>query len=201
MISEERLGSTLMNSNGVPDECEDDCNLNGIPDDIDIAAGTSEDCNFSALPDECELTGNDCDTNGIPDECDTDCNTNGTPDACEAFTDCNTNAVPDECESDTDTDGFIDACDNCPVDANPDQADFDGDGEGDTCDSDIDSDGVDNASDVCDFTPPGAPVQADGGLLWCRFPACSMQARCLHHNVGRPDIDGDVRAAGIRRWA
>jgi hypothetical protein len=156
--------SADVNSNGVPDECEDDCNLNGIPDDIDIAAGTSEDCNFSALPDECELTGNDCDTNGIPDECDTDCNTNGTPDACEAFTDCNTNAVPDECESDTDTDGFIDACDNCPVDANPDQADFDGDGEGDTCDSDIDSDGVDNASDVCDFTPPGAPVQADGGL-------------------------------------
>ena len=32
-----------------------DCNGNGIPDDQDIAAGTSEDCNGNLSPDECDL--------------------------------------------------------------------------------------------------------------------------------------------------
>ncbi|MCP3962481.1 MAG: DUF11 domain-containing protein [bacterium] len=37
--------------------------------------------------------------------------------------------------ADTDGDGVIDELDNCPQDANPDQADFDGDGAGDACDA------------------------------------------------------------------
>jgi len=32
----------------------DDCNSNGVPDEQDIAGGTSEDCNADAVPDECE---------------------------------------------------------------------------------------------------------------------------------------------------
>lgn len=159
------IGSKDLNSNGVPDECEDDCNLNGVPDDLDIAESVSEDCNFSGVPDECELNGNDCNANELPDDCDVDCNTNGVPDDCEIIADCNTNGVPDECEPDTDTDGFIDACDNCPLDANADQADFDADTEGDACDADIDGDGVPNSIDVCDYTPLGAIVEPDGGVL------------------------------------
>jgi hypothetical protein len=31
-----------------------DCNLNGIPDECDIASGTSQDCNANGIPDECE---------------------------------------------------------------------------------------------------------------------------------------------------
>ena len=45
-----------------------DCNGNGIPDDEDIAEGTSQDINLNGVPDECE----DCNENGLPDECDLD---------------------------------------------------------------------------------------------------------------------------------
>ncbi len=36
-----------------------DCNTNGLPDDYDVAYGTSSDCNENGVPDECEVvTGN-----------------------------------------------------------------------------------------------------------------------------------------------
>ncbi|MFQ5461828.1 MAG: M6 family metalloprotease domain-containing protein, partial [Phycisphaerae bacterium] len=66
-----------------------DCNGNSIPDDVDIANGTSLDCNADGVPDECELGANDCNGNGIPDDCDiaggleNDCNANLVPDSCE----------------------------------------------------------------------------------------------------------------------
>jgi len=46
--------------------------------------------------------------------------------------------------TDGDADGIINGRDNCPSHVNPDQADFDYDGEGDACDDDIDGDGLDN---------------------------------------------------------
>ena len=49
-----------------------DCNSNGIADDQDIAAGTSNDCNENDIPDECDLASTlslDLDHNGVPDEC------------------------------------------------------------------------------------------------------------------------------------
>lgn len=49
-----------------------DCNGNGIPDDQDIADGTSEDCNANGRPDECDLlygTSPDANGNGLLDEC------------------------------------------------------------------------------------------------------------------------------------
>ncbi|MFQ5653445.1 MAG: hypothetical protein ACE5GW_01780, partial [Planctomycetota bacterium] len=45
---------------------------NGIPDDCDIASGTSPDCNANGVPDECDIasgTSPDANGNGIPDEC------------------------------------------------------------------------------------------------------------------------------------
>ncbi|MDY7109553.1 MAG: C1 family peptidase [Planctomycetota bacterium] len=49
-----------------------DCNGNGVPDDEDIANGTSMDCNENGRPDECDLlygTSPDINGNGVPDEC------------------------------------------------------------------------------------------------------------------------------------
>ena len=132
-------------------EFQADCNGNGVPDDLDIAAGTSRDCNSNALPDECEpdcnsngvadecdvteATSTDCNSNGVPDECEPDCNANGVADECDiteaTSADCNTNGVPDECETDCNTNGIADECDlwvgtsaDCNSNAIPDECDI-----------------------------------------------------------------------------
>ncbi len=110
-----------------PEVC--DCNDNGVPDDCDIANGTSTDCNANGVPDECEPF-EDCNDNGVLDACDIadgisiDCNANGVPDACDladgTSADCNRNGVPDECDIDNGAedcsgDGIPDICQpDCP---------------------------------------------------------------------------------------
>lgn len=102
------------NGNDVPDECDvasgtsNDCNSNGVPDECDIRNGTSQDCNRNSIPDECDVAILDCNDNGEPDDCDissgvsTDCNGNGIPDECDIASgtspDCNANLFPDECD-------------------------------------------------------------------------------------------------------
>ena len=64
--------------------------------------------------------------------------------------------------SDTDGDGWPDSIDNCPADANPDQADSDGDGTGNSCDAtddDADDDAVPDSQDNCPTV--SNPVQTD----------------------------------------
>ena len=110
-----------------PEVC--DCNDNGVPDDCDIANGTSTDCNANRVPDECEPF-EDCNDNGVFDACDIadgisiDCNANGVPDDCDladgTSADCNRNGVPDECDidngaEDCNGDGIPDSCQpDCP---------------------------------------------------------------------------------------
>jgi hypothetical protein len=79
---------------------------------------------------------------------------------------------------DTDEDGVPDASDNCPLLANPDQANRDGDTEGDACDPDDDGDGILDGADNCplasnagqaDFNDNGigdACDDADGDGCW-----------------------------------
>jgi len=84
-----------------------DCNNNGVPDQMDIANGTSTDCNLNGVPDECDPLV-DCNGNGVQDACDLlfgtspDCNTNDVPDECDLANgvsqDCNGNGIPDDCE-------------------------------------------------------------------------------------------------------
>ena len=49
-----------------------DCNTNGMPDEFEVAAGTSVDCNTNGIPDECDIAegdSGDCQPDGVPDEC------------------------------------------------------------------------------------------------------------------------------------
>jgi len=165
-----------------------DCNGNGVDDAVDIATGTSMDCNLNGRPDECDLddeTSLDCNDNGYPDECEVqafhDCCAVGHGAGCSAplIRDCVCVIDPYCCtvEWDRVCVGLVDSggCGTCQIpqaedcDDNgvPDecQPDFDGDGLIDACDPDIDDDGVPNGLDVCDYTPPGAQVEPDGGVL------------------------------------
>jgi subtilisin-like proprotein convertase family protein len=130
-----------------------DCNANGIPDETDIAAGTSS----------------DCDGNGIPDECQEDCNQNGIADPCDissgSSTDCDGNAVPDECQPDCNLNGVADACDisggleiDCDGNTVPDSCDI-ASGAGD-CDGN-------GAIDTCEIAGGASDCNLNGSLDGC----------------------------------
>lgn len=65
---------------------------------------------------------------------------------------------------DEDGDGTTSYYDNCPLVRNPDQADMDGDGEGDACDDDADNDGLPDGEDNCPttFNPGQGDRDGDG---------------------------------------
>lgn len=63
---------------------------------------------------------------------------------------------------DSDGDGVSDNEDNCPDDANADQANYDGDLEGDVCDADDDNDGCLDGDDPKQFSNIEATVDIDG---------------------------------------
>ena len=134
-------------------DCASDCDLDGAPDDYEIAVGLDTDCNANGVPDSCDAdSGSDCNNNGTPDACDladgtaADCNLNGVPDSCEP--DCDRDGTPDACEiaggaTDCDGNGVPDSC----------QADCDGDGVLDTCEiasgaTDCDADGIPDACEI-----------------------------------------------------
>ncbi len=66
---------------------------------------------------------------------------------------------------DSDGDGFLDSVDNCPMVANADQTDSDGDGQGDACDfgiTDSDGDSIDDFLDNCVDVPNPGQADSDG---------------------------------------
>lgn len=93
-------------SNSIAESCGSDCNVNGILDSAEIAAGLAT----------------DCDANGQPDDCQADCDGDDIINACEiaaGAADCDMNGVPDSCQiaqgaADINNDGVLDSC--VPVD-------------------------------------------------------------------------------------
>jgi hypothetical protein len=127
-----------------------DADGDGVSDDVD---------NCPAVANADQLNS---DTDAMGDACDADDDNDGVLDVNDAFpTDSSESAdsdgdgfgdssdlFPYDADNDIDGDGLGANEDNCPTDANTDQADLDGDGAGDACDSDIDGDSVPNDNDA-----------------------------------------------------
>jgi hypothetical protein len=150
------------------------------------------DCNMNAIPDAVEIQMNpalDCDSNGNLDECDPDCDNNGTADACEIILnpllDCNVDGILDVCEipvgspapggpffcvSDCDPDcnvnGTPDSCDIAEMTS----ADCNANGVPDECDiaamtsNDCNANGVPDECEIAVGSPaPGGPFFCTSG--------------------------------------
>ncbi len=84
----ELSGVTDVNGDGALDDCQSDCDEDGIFDSEAISSGLDSDCNANGIPDGCESL-RDCNRNGVYDACDIqngdleDRNRDGTPDDCE----------------------------------------------------------------------------------------------------------------------
>ena len=101
-------------------------------------------------------------------------------------------AIPTPPPIDTDGDGFTDDIDNCFDTPNPDQADLDGDLQGDACDLDLDGDFIPDHADLfpTDATRPGraAPDSAYAHTedTLYRFDVATFAIQ----NIGIPNVDG-----------
>ena len=84
----------------------------------------------------------------------------------------------------SDADAVPDGGDNCDFLANPDQANLDGDAQGDACDADDDGDGRSDVTDNCpvNFNPGQADTDADGKGDACDKPV--SKAPCGNVRLG-----------------
>jgi len=103
------------------------------------------------VPDDYDVLDDNCDDDYNPDQLDTDEDGEG-----------------DACDTDDDGDGFADDADNCPLVANPLQANSDTDSHGDACDNcpntaneDQDDADDDDVGDDCDNCPDDANADQD----------------------------------------
>ena len=114
--------------------------------------------------------------------------------------------VADHDTCDEDDDAVLDPIDNCPSEANTDQADLDRDGLGDACDPDDDGDGVPDDADNCPARANAdqADLDGDGTGDDCdadddRSVFDSLTPARFADSRNEPTFDGQFRNTGIRR--
>ena len=150
-----------LDNDGSGDACDNDADGDGLTsdvdcDDLDASIGLPRtwyrDADGDGFGDDSNTTENCTQPAGFTNrggDCD-DTNANINPGATEIPDD----GIDQNCDGedqvvDRDGDGISDIIDNCPDNANADQADLDNDGIGDVCDTDADGDGI-NADVDCD---------------------------------------------------
>jgi hypothetical protein len=176
----------LINSDGLgaPDDCGDDDDGDGVPDDTDNCVGVP---NPVA---EGETRQFDVDGDGIGDACDScpadadvsaaDSDGDGVGDACDLCARVPTSAVT--CEANEDC-AAANAGDTCFAGRCASDADTDGDGAGDACEADDDGDGI---CDPCGAAP--LPVCSD----LVTADGCSGADNCvLVVNTAQGDLDSN----------
>ena len=177
-------------SDGTGDNADTDDDNDGVLDTDEIANGTKPRVadtdgdgvgdGVDALPLDATET-IDTDGDGIGNNADTDDDGDGLSDTDEAtagtdplVTDSDSDGVNDGDEvsagmnplsNDSDSDTILDDVDNCPIVANTDQADSDGNGVGDVCDVDTDGDGVSDSIDNCPTMANADQANLDGDSM------------------------------------
>ncbi len=130
---------------GIGDACDIDTDGDGFSDeDEGVARTRSDETNASSVPESTIIHFGSC-ADGVDNDGD------GAIDA-------------EDVGCDWDDDGVLDLIDNCPVYANADQGDRDGDGIGDACE-DADGDGRGDAVDNCVDIPNPSQADSDGDGL------------------------------------
>ena len=161
-----------IDSDGLGDACDNDSDNDGVEDNLDafpLDPSETTDTDDDGVGDNAD---NDADNDGFISDFDsndlnaylsTDPDNDGVDSSGISHYSDNVCLLPPGCN---DTDPCITVCyvppqDNCPIVSNADQADLDGDTQGDACDRDIDGDGVFNTIENAFGTDPFDP--SDGG--------------------------------------
>lgn len=153
-----------------------DLDCDGLDDATDDSDGDGVMQSDDNCPNDPNPSQEDGDYDGDGDACDADDDGDACVDALDlcplhddgpcygvAPVDTDGDGMGQSCDTDDDNDGVYDVNDNCPLDANADQADRNGDGEGDACDGeDYDQDGVFGLDDNCTFVSNPDQADADG---------------------------------------
>ena len=139
------LGALLdTDSDGFPNECDEDCRATGMSADADDDNDGVEDTSDAFPLDATETADSDNDSVG---------------DNSDAFPDDATESV------DSDSDSVGDNADNCPSLSNTNQLNTDGDAEGDACDTDDDNDGFSDDQEELDGTNPKSRFSCKSGCF------------------------------------